>query len=394
MFFSRSSKNELNLVIDIGSGSVGAGLVLKSTNRPRVLFQTRADIKIISNLNFESFLEEMTKSLRQALERVSKSKKGMPTKVQVFLSSPWATSQTRVIKLKKNAEFTFTKKIADEYVGKEICNFEESNFNARKNKQNMRLIEKELFQVKLNGYKTNNPFGKKTMNFEIFLFLTASPEKVIDFAAYEIKKFFNLPVKFSSFVLPSFVIIRDIFPDDRNFVMIDVAGEITDVSIIKDDILLETSSFPFGRNSLIYNISKSTGYSVAQAETFLGLYVDDKIQDKYKEKIRNILLDCEKEWMKYLSKTFAIISKKVFLPSKIYLTVDEDIEKLFKKYIEDEEWGQYFVTESKFNVIILNNRILHRFCKTESHLGGLIGENYVNDPFIVIESIFISKNKE
>ena len=185
--------------------------------------------------------------------------------------------------------------------------------------------------------------------------------------------------------------IRDIFPDDRNFIMIDVAGEMTDVSLIKDDILLETSSFPLGRNSLIYNIAKLTGHNKTLAETFLDLYVDDKIQDKYKEKIRNILLDYKKEWMKCLSKIFAIISKKIFLPSKIYLTADEDVEKLFKKYIEEEEWGQYFVTESKFNVIILNNRILHRFCKIESPLGGFTGWNYINDPFITIESIFISK---
>jgi len=391
MLFSRSSKNKLNLIIDIGSGSVGAGLVLESANRPRVLFQTRSNIDLSSNLNFNSFLSEMTKSLRQVIEKVSKSRKGMPTKIRVFLSSPWAVSQTRVIKLRKNAEFTFTKKIADEYVGKEICNFEKSSLNVYKNEnQNMRLIEKELFQIKLNGYKTNNPFGKKTMSFEMFLFLTASPEKVIDFVAYEIKKFFNLPVKFSSFVLPSFVTIRDIFPDDRNFIMIDVAGEITDVSLIKDDILLETSSFPLGRNSLIYNIAKLTGHNKTLAETFLDLYVDDKIQDKYKEKIRNILLDYKKEWMKCLSKIFAIISKKIFLPSKIYLTADEDVEKLFKKYIEEEEWGQYFVTESKFNVIILNNLILHRFCKVESSQGGFTGWNYINDPFIAIESIFIS----
>jgi len=376
------------VILDIGSGSVGGAVVLSSPkiSKPKILYTFRTPIVLAKNLNFERFSSVMLAALKDVLVKIEQNKAGAPENIFCFLASPWTASQTRTIKLKKNSPFRFTKELARNFVEKEIRNFQ--NTHLKRFEQigsKMRLLEKEYFQIKLNGYKTNNPLGKRSGDFEIDLFVSIAPEKILGLIEYQIRKFFNLPIHFHSFIFPSFLIIRDLFPKCSDYIFMDIAGEITDVSIVKNDILTESVSFPVGKSFLTATLAERLNKSSMEAGSILNLFLENKLEEKLVSKVNEILSEVKKTWLKSFDEALAKISGGLLPPSTIFVTVDPDVSKFFEQTIAAEEWGQFALANNKFNVIIINNRILSSAIS--------ILEKAALDPFLSLESIYTNKIK-
>ena len=210
---SSQKKEELVAVFDIGSGSVGGALVLmpkgepaKSFDflalqfeenkkpKPEILFTARAPIVFGPNLDFEVFLFEMSKALETVASRLLSARLGAPKKAYCFLAAPWCATQTRVIKMERNTPFILTDKLLSDLSCREIKAFEEENAKRYPKGEKIRLLEGEIMQVKLNGYKTSDPYGKKTKSLEAALFASIGSEQVLGALEYHIGKFFNLDI--------------------------------------------------------------------------------------------------------------------------------------------------------------------------------------------------------
>src|SRR6185369_11123152 len=132
--------------------------------------------------------------------------------------SPWYVSQTRIISLRKNVPFVFTSKLADELVQKEIKLFEEENL--AKYGSSVRAIELKNIKTTLNGYETAQPLNQKAKELEMVIFVTISGEEFLKKIEETIKHHFNFDqIRFSSLMLASFTVMRDMYPDRDNFLL-------------------------------------------------------------------------------------------------------------------------------------------------------------------------------
>ena len=77
------------------------------------------------------------------------------------------------------------------------------------------------------------------------------------------------------------------------------------------------------------------------------------------------------------------ISDNVSLPETIFLTADNDVTQWFAETIKKERFSQYILTADKFNVIVLEAKTLHSFCR--------FGRNTERDPFLILESIYLTR---
>ena len=110
-------KEKLALVFDFGSSSVGGALFwTQKSGVPRMVFSTREQIVLEKNINPDRFLFLAIKSLEIVANRIYSMKLGAPETVFCVLSSSWYVSQTRIIKLEKNAPFVFTAELADSLI--------------------------------------------------------------------------------------------------------------------------------------------------------------------------------------------------------------------------------------------------------------------------------------
>ena len=386
VFWGHKKKNELILVFNIGSSFVdGALFEAQSSGIPKIIFSIRKLITIKEKVDIDHFLLLTIKSLEIAADEIYKAGLGAPSQIFCVLSSPWYVSQTRIINFKKNTPFLFTEKLADELVKKEIKLFEEEHMLKYSNSNNtFRVIELKNIKMTLNGYETLEALNKKTKELEINIFISISGEQVLKKIEGAIGKYFHVEqIKFSSFVLSFFTIARDMYFKQENFLLVDIGGEVTDISMVKKNILRESISFPFGCNFLTRGIASDLGCTLSEADSFISLFQDDHAEESMARKIALSLDKLRIEWLKQFQDSLVNLSNDISIPSTIYIVIDKDLVDFFSETIKTEQISQYTLTESKFEVIFLNAELLHSVA--------VFKENMIYEPFLIIDSIYINR---
>jgi cell division ATPase FtsA len=197
------------------------------------------------------------------------------------------------------------------------------------------------------------------------------------------KHFHNKDIKFSSFLMTSFAVARDMFVHEENFLLVDIGGEITDISMVKKNVLRSSISFPLGKNFFIRGIKEKLSCSLDEAKSFLSLYKDGHGSESVNERLTPVVLETKKEWLKKFQESLASITNDISIPSIVFVTVDEDLALFFIETIKTEQFNQYSLTDSKFKIVFLGNQALHGIV--------LFGDDTARDPFLILESIYINR---
>lgn len=400
MAFHSSEKKEeiLAAVFDIGSGSVGGALVRidkekakrkfnpfslafepASEKKPEILYAARTPIRVRGEFNSASFLLGAEKALAETAGKLQNARLGAPKKVFAFLAAPFYAGQTRIVKYKKSSPFSVTEKLYSDLIQKEIKNFKSLEALSA---QGSRLLEESVTLIKLNGYQVKDPFGKRAKELEIALFISVAPEEALSRIEYRIRKIFNLDIIFHSFLFSSFVAARDIY-GEKNFLFLDIAGEITDLALVKDDRLEESISFPWGRNHLIRAISRKFTSDIYESEALLSLYVKGCLDKDICGRLEEAMGEESREYLRHLRDSLEEIAPRGGIPSKIYFTSDDDIAGWLKGVMARDEFVNYRASKNKINVIMIGSAELSSLvlCKDEAE----------RDPFLMLEAFFIKR---
>lgn len=389
--FSRNkNQEEVSLVFHIGSGSVSGYIVkLSKISKPEIIYSTTVSILFQKNINHEKHFKFMIKAFDSVVEDVQK--RGIPhlnftglrnhgiRKVFYILSSPWCVSRTKVIKIKKDKPFEITSDLLEGFIKEQ-----EDRFLSNDSNEGSKIIEKKIIEARLNGYKITEIYGKKTKDVELSFFMTSSPEYVLKELKNTIRKYFNLrSYYFYSFALSSFSVIRDMYSDKKNFIYLDVHEELTDLSIIKDDIFLEGASFPIGKNFFTRNISEKLHISANEARSLINLYAENKCDNSTFQKVQSAINISLKSWSDNFHSVLASLSLSMYLPRTIFMTVSDEFSVFLTKELKEERHSQFSMTDELFDVIVLSNKSLSEYCDSD--------KNFKNEPFAKIECLFLNK---
>mgnify|MGYP001575409917 FL=1 len=246
-FFKNSLRNEsVSLLVDIGSASVGAALVkLEKGKPPHILATVRENISFQEVLSSGHFLIAMNHSLDKVLKNIQLKTKstGHPLHIFCTLSSPWFILKSRHLLISRQEEFEVTERTLDEFINDDIERLKDELKETLPPKD-VKIIEKKIIQIKLNGYEIKNPYGQKTSQVELLMTVGVSSKKVVESIERKIGNVFHAKeVNFGAFPIAAFSAIRDIFPTEKNFLFLHITGEATDVSLVSNDILMGTVSF-------------------------------------------------------------------------------------------------------------------------------------------------------
>ena len=399
--FRKQKEQEVVLVFDVGSASVGGALVLLSKkDKPRIIYNERKQILFQENLDTKEFISSIYRVLNDLAYNIEK--KGLTNlnflklkdkrikKSFCFFSSPWHISQTKIIEVKKEKNFSLSKELIESLIQKEEKDFINHGLNKYPEvfgkDKDVEIIDRKIIQTKLNGYIVNNPINKKVKTVEMSIFMGFISKKITKKISQIISEVFHInELYMHSFTLPSFLTLRDIFEMEDNFIFIDVSGEVTDISFVKEDVLRETQSFPIGRNSFIKKIMDYFGVSHKIAISILETYTKGLSDEKTKIKIEKTLEDLKKEWLGFLENSMFDLSKGAILPRTIFLTTDNDIEKVISETIKQEKFVKLVFPgyNKRPNIILINSDKTDFICE--------FGDNTEKDVFTCIEAFFLNK---
>lgn len=376
------------IIFDIGSASIGGAFASVDGSRvPEIIFTTRRDIPFQEKLNFQRFLDSMVKTLEEMFISMQKAGGGVRvSQAYCVLASPWYASQTRLVRYEQPTPFIVTEKGLNKLIQKEIDLFRDSKLFARSKVGDAlpEIMESKNIQMKLNGYEVRTPFGKKASELEVALYISMIPANIFRSINESIVKFWHTPsVHFSSFSFTAFDTIRDIFTDEACFLFMDISGEVTDISLAKDNVLLESISFPAGKNMLIRALVKGMKSTPAVAISEMNLYLEGKSTKEHAKQVEEILNEESKEWLLFFEDALSQFATEFPVPRTIFYTADDSVTKWFEGAIHDANFSRFSREEGQFQVRALGNSFLNKFVQ--------VNEPSFQDPFLAIETIFANK---
>lgn len=376
-------------IFDVASASIGGAFVrLDEGKQPEIIFTTRENIPFQEKVQFSRFLDAMRKTLERVFVSMQKAGGGVAIEgAFCILSSPWYTSQTRLIQYDRPEPFLVTKKGIDKLLEKEIELFKESKVfqRSRVGDEPPVIIESKTIQIQLNGFPVTRPIGKHTRLLELALYLSVTPANIYQSIQDAITKFWNLPrVNFSSFSFTAFDTIRDLFPHEDSFLFMDISGEVTDLSLARGGVLLESISFPSGKHMLIRAVVEKLRTTPAAAVSDMTLFFEGKATKDHADKMRDILSETTEEWLVFFRDAIAQVSEEFPVPKIIFYTADEDVARWYAEAISEKV--RVDSEDTGFTLKFLGTDLLKSFVTTDPTTHA--------DPFLEIETLFAKKYLE
>lgn len=342
----------LSLVIDIRSDVIEGTL----SNFPdQIIYSTSIHIprKIHSNVDYA--IKAMLKGIEDLCVHVTQERRHY-TKEQIgsvhyILSSPWVISQFKTVKVEygKDTEITeaVVKGIMEENRKILVTTYESDTV----------FIEQKIFSVELNGYPVQEYKGKKAKTLQISFAFTLSSDKIIKKIQAIAGRTLNIYKEYyHSAILLQYFASRSRMIDNKEYILIHIHGELTDVVIVKNSISACLGSFPFGVSNLIRKVSLSLKSSFETASSMLSLYEEGKLEKSQHIKMQNTLLPILGGWQAECLRSFKDIGKDVILPHTIYLSsgsphlsfLKTTLEKSgFEGLLDDIPLSQLYITALK-----------------------------------------------
>ncbi|MEI7709564.1 MAG: hypothetical protein WCI76_02515 [bacterium] len=386
IFSHNKEKGKLVLVFYIGSSSVGGALFLtQKSGIPKIIFSVREPISLEKDIEAGRFFTLTIQALNLVVSTIHKSGLGAPSEIYCVLSSLWYVSQTRIVKLEKNTPFIFNAKFADELMNKEKALFVEEYATKYANSGiKTRIIELKNIKTMMNGYETTNPLNQKALDLEMSLFISMSEEETLKKIEETIGLHFHpRGIKFFTFTFASFAVVRDMHLKNEDFLLVNIGGEVTDISMVKKNILSESVSFSLGVNFMIREVAAHSSCSLSEAKSCISLLKDDHATSAVTTKIAPIINKIKMDWLTRFQASLANLSNDISVPSTIYLSVDKELATFFEEIIRNEQFNQYTLTESKFEIIYLSTEMFHGMAVFE--------ENVVRDLFLIMDAIYVNR---
>lgn len=371
-------KRELVLVLDISSGSVGGAFVLcEAGSVPFILNSKRSHFRLSEEKNIERSKKEMLESLDAVCSELQREVGERPQKIFCILATPWSHGELHSVKIEKNTNFKFTEKLAQKLINDEIQKFKAGWKNLKQ------VIDKRITGVSLNGFSVKNPHGFLARTAKIDIFLSLAPEVFTKSIEEKIHKTFKAKIMFTSQMFSDFVVVRDIFDIENNFMVVNVGEAVTEIVIIKNDELVGTAFFPLGQNSLIFAIASKLGTGLAEARSLVNLFESGYLNDEEIKKTRDVIFLARENWLTEFKNVLIELSPMRYIPNHIFVSGTSNVQ-IFSEGLEFKSFPEFTTPHHEFHVIIGDNKMLHDYCD--------FSVNTERDSSITKKAIFINQS--
>ncbi len=223
------------IFVDISAGSVaGAYAHYKKDEAPSLLYTRRLPIEIRDGEPHERALLRALSVLGAALIRegapilARHTGSGSADTVLVSVDAPWQETKIRTEYFERESLFVFTKKM--------VAVALEKTGVAPPGKL---LADESIIGTVLNGYETNEPYGKKARRASIIVLASFIDEKISEGIAAALRSIFHtkniLLIAGGSL---RYQAMRTAFPHERDAFILDAIGPLISIALVRRDLLV------------------------------------------------------------------------------------------------------------------------------------------------------------
>jgi cell division ATPase FtsA len=298
------------------------------------------------------------------------------------MTTPWISSETKRVSVSKQSKFIVSKKFLGELVDKELSKITQDL--KEKFETEREVIEKLIAEVSIDDEPTDNPINEECQFLDLYLSYSHTNKNFVTKSKEALESVFHsTPVSFSSFSILTYLMIRDSYVNQReSYLILDIAGETTDLSVVNRGIFGEKYSFPSGKKTLLKHLALDLKIEERDALELFRLYYQNNLSLNHREKLKKYFESLERFWSEEFKHYLDTILKYHQLPKFIFLTIDVDMRNWFFEVFKKTELANNLTLDKRFQIIILDQTEMIDKCSLE------VGNH---DPFIMIEAIALSK---
>jgi cell division ATPase FtsA len=339
-------------LLDIGSTKVSGVLISRTKNKktgtvvdfPQVLFAASIPVTLQNRMDTTLFFNDVAQATKEVLKALVKSGHGTPKQTICILSAPFYASRTSIISRKEKESFVCSEKLLESWIVKEIADF-----------PGHEILESSILDISLNGYRVISPFGQKAEEIEISHYLSIAPKEVLAQLRQAISGVIHSSsIQFHSFAFVFFRVLDFLTDDDKNYLALEFNGEISELSLIWQDSLRETVSFPLGENWLIQELATGLNTTPEEVRSILRAYAAAHTHAAIEQSLENILDGLRSRWVAAFREALNQALANSFLPGELFLLGEPSLSPLIKRWLESEDWQNLVLANANLAVKIID----------------------------------------
>lgn len=318
-FFGTKNKSSHTLVVSLKSSSIDLQLIKTLSNGSKeVLLLVRNIILLQNSQDSALYTKEYVTELKSVLVKnsltIKKSIGAEKLSIKFILYAPWFTSKIDSI------SHTGPVLIDENFLNKKLTNIVSKN--------NLKIVEKRVLKIQVNGYTLTEFIKVKSTKLKIDVYTSYISKKIYaDFEKIILDNFQNIE-SINAHTSPLLFLdrIKEFMVQEDNLAVLYVGGEITELSIIKEDSLVYFATFPIGKHDFLRSIQKNIktyDYSLLDQKS---IQIKSKIQELEFKKTKE-------EWSKSLY--FLLQNFKQHIPSKIIVVSDSKTKDFFTTILNE-----------------------------------------------------------
>ena len=381
----------LSFVFDIRDTSVSIAVArFEIEKKPEIILCQNFELKQQDSNNHKKYLSSMIRTIDKAIISARRGLIKIGNKEDIgkyyfFVGSPWSVSQTKTIKIIKDKPFEINNRVLEKIiVGEEFAL--EKSIEEQTLEPNWKVLEEKIIQSKLNGYKIDDIFGKKTSNLAIELFVSFIPYEIKDkMSSYMDKRIGkNIKRQNNSCILSSYSFFRDLYSNKNDFIYVDVGKLITDVYVVRDDVIFGIVSYPFGEEKIIQISQSKTNLPRDIFISHLSVGQDKKFDLTSHNNGEDLLKSGFNLWKSKLKDSLSKICTEMNIPNNMFILTNSLISSILAKELSAVDNNKRFeILNSPIEVSAIGEGVLNNFI--------LNGKAFANEPYIKMDLVFLDK---
>lgn len=348
------------LVLDVRSSSVGGAIVEFSKHKPPVVIRSHREHyffdAVVESDVFFNRAESATKTVLDTLLNKKFHHKSISS-IEIFFGAPWYQSSIVNTKIEQATPTECT----SDFIENIIKN--DTSFN---DKEEVR-VEKELISTFLNGYRIQTPLGKKATHFDLSFFNSVIAKETLDNFVKIISKYIKIQaVHVHTHPYAMFKVLNETLHAPKHYAVLDVSGEILEISIIKDDHFQKIVSIPFGSHYFMRAYAKMLSTDFKSAFIKLKSIVHSETDSNTKLNQGWFLKEVQADMARAIQKVFAE-NKIELIPNVIFVTGDEEVKEIILYLLNQVEiYAGALKINRKPEVQFVASDILKNYCTYSS----------------------------
>lgn len=364
------------LLIDLRSSSVGGAIVeFSDTHVPLITNISREHYFFEKPVDSSEFVQRTEVALKKVLDNLIHKGKNTVSigSVEIFYGSPWYKTYINNVQIEETTPTAFSEEYFEILLKKDKDKITDDEI----------IVEKEVVSVLLNGYKVSNPYDKKATHLDVSFFRSIVNRETSDGFKAIINKFHKTDrIHNHTHPFAMFRALNSKFHNPKNYVILDINGEITEMTLIKDEHFKKVITIPYGAHSFVRRLAEEMKTDFKTSFIKLKSVLQDEKETKTKTQYQHFIQQVKTDWIEAIRKV--ITDEKIELvPHNIFISGDEEIKEIVINLLNDVEvYAGALKIGRKPQIQFIASNLMKDFC---SYKNGLM----VVDHQLATEAVFV-----